>query len=72
MSNLKNIIKRHVDDDSKNKNPILGEYILNILCKDDDKKWKKVEISVIEAIKKRIELWDGMLDLFERERLILF
>ena len=72
LSNLKNIIKRHVDDDSKNKNPILGEYINNILCKDDDKKWKKVEISVIEAIKKRIELWDGMLDLFERERLILF
>ena len=72
FSNLKNFLQRHIDDDAKNKNPILGEYILNLLCKNDETKWKEVETSVIEAIKKRNEFLDGINELFERERIILF
>jgi hypothetical protein len=72
ISHLRSYLQRHIDDDGETKNPKLGEYILNLLCKNDNSKWKEVEVEVISSIQKRNEFWDGIVESFEKERLIMF
>lgn len=72
ITNLRNYLQKHIEDDGETKNPILGEYILNLLCNDDAMKWKETELAVIKAIKERQVFWDGILEMFERERILLF
>jgi hypothetical protein len=59
ISIFKYYIERHIEVDGNHHSHIALQMTAN-LCKDNEQYWKEAEESVIESLKQRIELWNGV------------
>jgi len=60
IQNLKFYFERHIEVDADEHGPMAIELLEN-LCQNDINKWKSVEKTAETALRKRLELWDGIL-----------
>lgn len=60
LSTLIYYLDRHIELDEGVHGP-LAYKMIEMLCKDDDKKWRECEEVAIESLKMRVKLWDGVL-----------
>ena len=58
--NLRSYINRHIEIDSSRHGP-LSMHLFEYTCKNDQKKYDEAIDYAIDAIDKRIKLWDGVL-----------
>lgn len=61
ISNLKYYFERHIEIDADVHGP-MAITLLRDICQDDENKWLEVEKISMKAMKKRIKLWDGILE----------
>jgi hypothetical protein len=59
ISIFKYYIERHIEVDGNHHSHLALQMTAN-LCKDNEQFWKEAEESVIESLKQRIELWNGV------------
>jgi hypothetical protein len=59
ISIFKYYIERHIEVDGNQHSHLALQMTAN-LCKDNEQYWKEAEESVIESLKQRIELWNGV------------
>jgi hypothetical protein len=59
ISIFKYYIERHIEVDGNHHSHLALQMTAN-LCKDNEQYWKEAEESVIESLKQRIELWNGV------------
>ena len=59
ISFFKYYIERHIEVDGDHHSHLAIQMTAN-LCKDNEQYWKEAEEAVINSLKQRIELWDGV------------
>jgi hypothetical protein len=59
ISLFKYYIERHIEVDGDHHSHLALQMTAN-LCKDNEQYWKEAEESVIQSLKQRIELWNGV------------
>lgn len=59
ISIFKYYIERHIEVDGDHHSHLALQMTAN-LCADNDEFWKEAEVAVIQSLKKRIGLWDGI------------
>ncbi|POY41434.1 heme oxygenase [Flavobacterium alvei] len=69
ISIFKYYIERHIEVDGANHSHLALEMTSN-LCEDNEQIWTEVEDAVIQSLKKRIVLWDGIYNQLEEKSAI--
>lgn len=64
LSELIHYFERHIEIDADEHGPMAMKMITE-LCKDDQNKWAEVEETAIQALEKRIGLWDAIEETIE-------
>jgi hypothetical protein len=59
ISIFKYYIERHIEIDGDHHSHLATQMTAN-LCKDNEQYWQEVEEAVINSLKQRIELWNGV------------
>lgn len=61
LSDFQYYLARHIELDGDQHGP-MAERLIASLCEDDDGRWQRAAQAAEEALRARIELWDGMLE----------
>jgi hypothetical protein len=59
ISIFKYYIERHIEVDGDHHSHLAIQMTAN-LCKDNEEFWKEAEETVIQSLRQRIELWNGV------------
>ena len=70
LSKLIYYFERHIELDADEHGPMAMQMITE-LCGTDDQKWKEVELISVEALEKRIGLWDAIAEDIEKKEMSL-
>lgn len=62
-------LQRHIDVDGDEHGPLSLQMITE-LCQENEEKWQEVQQVSIEALQKRVALWDGIQEKIEAQKLI--
>lgn len=69
LSKLQYYFQRHIELDSDEHGPMAMKMIEE-LCGSDEKKWQEVEDISIQALEKRIGLWDAIEEIIKKKELV--
>ena len=69
LSKLIYYFERHIELDADEHGPMAFKMV-EILCGDDEQKWKEVEAVSIDALEMRIGLWDAIAEHIAQEALV--
>ncbi|AIN70789.1 DUF3050 domain-containing protein [Flavobacterium psychrophilum] len=70
LSKLIYYFERHIELDADEHGPMAMQMITE-LCGTDAKKWKEIEAVSIEALQKRIGLWDAIEEQIDKSRMVI-
>lgn len=70
VTDFKYYLERHIEVDGNHHSHLALEMTAN-LCGNDVEKWQEAEMAIVESLKQRIKLWDGVYEEISAKTLVM-